>query len=52
MIYLMCVISIFFALTIVLGIMIIGWVRSKNFKVEELVLWLLWFALVMAIVVC
>jgi hypothetical protein len=52
MMYLICVISIFVAMAVVLGLIIIGWVRNKLFKVEELVLWLMWFALVMAIVTC
>lgn len=52
MIYLICVISIFSAMALVLGLMTVGWIHSKKFKVEELVLWLMWFALVMAIVVC
>lgn len=52
MTYLICVISIFVALALVLGIMTVGWIRSRIFRVEELVLWLMWFALVMAIIVC
>jgi len=50
--YLICVISIFLAMAASLCFMVIGWIHSKKFKIEELIFWLLWFALVMAIVAC
>lgn len=52
MIYILSVLSIFIAMGLVFGFIMIDSIRNKVLMVKDFCIWLLWFALVMAIVTC